>query len=474
MSRNVTLIFPETGTPVAGATEGKGVKKRLAIVPPLGLLYLGRVLLDAGYGVEVVDFNAEGYTPERLAESVRNADVVGISMQSFNREEARQTIADIRALGRDLPIVVGGPDLILYPRPVEGADLSVITEAEGIIVRIVEALIERRDLSTCPGTVFRDRRTGGIRRGPPLEVERDLDRIEFPARSLVRSQEKARRYNILGERMGSKVTTMVTSRGCPFSCSFCAHGAVTFQTYRERSAENVLAEIRSIYRDGYEILGIVDDNFTVNKRRVHRIMDGIIEEGIDLAMAVQGRVDAVDEELYGKMQRAGVRAVVFGLESANQRVLDFYKKRTTVEMNRRAVEIANRVGMYTVGDFIIGAPFEGADEIERTVAFAREIPLDFATFWVLDYAYGSALWEDAHRRGLIAQDEGNVTAGSERGLARFTSGELEQMALRAFESYYRRPQFWLRELAKLLRVKDRYFFRILGLASLRLVQGIWD
>lgn len=474
MAKNVALLFPETGTPVAGSTEGKGVKQRLAIVPPLGLLYLGRELLDAGYGVEVVDFNAEGYSRERLELIVRNADLVGISMQSFNRSDAQTMIADIRALHGELPIVVGGPDLILYPRAVDGADVSVVSEAESIIVQIADTLLNGGDPSSCPGAIYRDRRTGQIRRGPEAPIERDLDRIRFPARSLVRSPEKARRYNILGERMGSRITTMITSRGCPFSCTFCAHGAVTFQTYRERSAQNVLAEIRTVYREGYEILGIVDDNFTVNKRRVHQIMDGIIEEGIDLAMAVQGRVDAVDEELYRKMRRAGVRAVVFGLESANQTVLDFYNKRTTVEMNRRAVEIANRAGLYTVGDFIIGAPFEGTEEIERTFTFAREIPLDFATFWVLDYAYGSELWEDARRRGLIGEDESNVTAGSERGLARFTSGELEQISLRAFERYYRRPQFWLREVRKLMRVRDRYFFRILGLASLRLVQGIWD
>ena len=160
-------------------------------------------------------------------------------------------------------------------------------------------------------------------------------------------------------------------------------------------------------------------------------MNGIIHRNIRLRMLVQGRVDSVDEELFALMQEAGVRAIIYGLESGNQETLDYYDKRTTVAQNRLAVELAHKYNLFCFGFFILGAPVETEKHIQDTIDFAMSVPLDGATFNVLDYTYGSELWNQAYQEGLIQKDEFNVPADKDRGLSRFSKEELDKTCLKA-------------------------------------------
>ena len=129
----------------------------------------------------------------------------------------------------------------------------------------------------------------------------------------------------------------------------------------------------------------MDDNFLLNRKRVMRIMDGIIEMNTEIKIIVEGaRVNVADYELYKKMWDAGVRVISYGIESGNQDILDFYNKKITLEQVKKAVGIANRVGFFTVGSFIIGAPFEDRAKIEKTIRFATTLPLDFVEFYILE------------------------------------------------------------------------------------------
>jgi anaerobic magnesium-protoporphyrin IX monomethyl ester cyclase len=255
---------------------------------------------------------------------------------------------------------------------------------------------------------------------------------------------------------------MITSRGCPKRCTFCAHGAVAYRSYRARSPENVLDEIELIARQGYTVVGISDDNFTADIPRARKILQGIIDRNIRLTIVVQGRVDAADYDLYCLMRKAGVKGITFGLESGNQEVLDFYRKDTTVSMNERAVRLADKAGLYTGGIFIFGAPMETERHFRNTYEFAASLPLDITTFWILDYTYGSALWEQAYRENKIAAKECNVPAGIERGTSMYPSKFIEAYAQKCFFRYYRRPAYWIRQMVKLIRVRDRYFLAIVA------------
>lgn len=465
--KNVLFIFPSCNVKIFGNNEGIGAQKEKTIAPPLGILYLSAKLLDAGYHVEACDYNAEDYSADSVRQYIAGADIVGISMLSFNRANAMEIIAEINRMRPELPVIVGGPDCILHPRLISGTKATAVEESESIIVPLVEAVLSGGDLSEVPGILYPHPLTGEPVAGAAYAYAKELDAIKFPRRELLRDNKG---YNIIGEKASRNVTSIITSRGCPKRCRFCAHNAIAYQKYRARSAANVLAELQQLAKDGFEIVGIVDDNFTADKKRATEILYGIIDLKLKFSMAVQGRVDAADYELFHLMRKAGVKVVTFGLESGNQDVLDFYNKQSTVAMNEKAIRLADKAGLYTGGLFIIGAPFETKEHFDRTYRFAADLPLDISSFWVLDYTYGSKLWEEAFAAGKVKREEFNVPAGLERGTSAYPTEELQRMSEKYFYRFYRRPAYWLRQVLKLLRVRDYYFMRVMMVGIFWLVQ----
>jgi len=458
----VVLFFPSCATKTFGKNGGEGTSNEKTIAPPLGILYLAAELENAGFEVEAFDFNAERYSRQNLGRYCEGASVVGVSIMSFNCEEARALIDDIGNAFPQLPVVAGGPDLILRPRHIEGTAATVCHEAETIIVPLVRAIIGRQDLRSIPGICFRDA-NGETVWGPEFRAQMNLDEIRFPRRELLRF---GKGYSVVGKKRSTKITSLITSRGCPKRCTFCAHGAVAYRCFRQRSAGNVLEEIRQIVSEGYEVIGIVDDNFTADKKRAMKILAGITAMNAGLSLGVQGRVDAADPELFRAMRDAGVKMITFGLESGNQDVLDFYQKGTTVGMNEKAIRMADRAGLYTGGIFILGAPFETKEHFAATYAFAASLPLDVTTFWVLDYAYGSPLWEEGLKKGTHTRDEFIIPAGNERGTQLYPTAYIMETCEKYFFSYYRRPGYWVRQVTKFIRVHDVYLLLVI-LAGLR-------
>ena len=469
--KKIVFIYPAGDVKIFGGNDEEFTQQEKTISPPLGILYLAAELIDAGHGVECCDYNAEKYSDAHLFSLIADADLVGISLLSFSRKNAYAIIQTINQMRPGLPVIVGGPDCILHPRPIPGTVLTVACEAEKIIVEVVDAVLSGKGPEQLPGVVFRDA-SGAVKNGRPYYYEDDLDRMKFPRRDLLRDNKG---YSILGKR-SRDITTIITSRGCPKKCTFCAHAALAYQKYRARSAENVVEEIRLIAGQGYKILGIVDDNFTADKVRAKKILTGIIGMNAGLTIAVQGRADSADAELFGLMKKAGVVLITFGLESGNQEVLDFYNKGATVEKIGNAVELADRAGLYTAGMFIFGAPMETVDHFKRTYEFAASLPLDVTSFWVLDYTYGSILWQKAHEEGKVTDEDFNTPAGLERNTSIYPTRFIEEYGRRCFFRFYRRPSYWLRQAIKFCRVHNLYFLWVLGLGLAWLVRrktGLW-
>jgi anaerobic magnesium-protoporphyrin IX monomethyl ester cyclase len=462
--KKIVLIYPAGDVKIFGGNDKDFARKEKTISPPLGILYLATELIDAGYVVDCCDYNAEAYSTSHLNSLIAKAHLVGIYLLSFSRKNAFTIIQTINLLRPELPVIVGGPDCILHPRPIPGTVLTVGCEAEKIIVPVIDAVLSGGSLRELPGVVFRDE-SGVIVHGPQYHYEADLDKIKFPRRDLLRDNKG---YSILGKR-SRDITTIITSRGCPKKCTFCAHNAIAYQKYRARSAKNVVEEIREIARQGYRILGIVDDNFTADKVRAKNILEGIISLNAKFSIAVQGRVDAADAELFGLMKKAGVALITFGLESGCQEILDFYNKGTTVNQIKNAVVLADRAGLYTAGMFIFGAPMETVDHFEQTYSFAASLPLDVTSFWVLDYTYGSILWARAFEEGKVSADDFNTPAGKERRTSMYSTRFIEDYGKRCFFRFYLRPSYWLRQTVKFFRVRDVYFLWVLGLGLAWLV-----
>ena len=408
--------------------------------PPLGILYLSSCLESAGYQTDVIDYWAEKFDKEKLENKVKKADAIGISITGFNLNESLQICKKIKKIDKDIPVIIGGPHVTIYPRRSLkecNADIALEGEGERSIVKIVESIDNKNKLNNIEGVYYIDKNK--IKKGKPPALIKDLNKLKFPARHLVKDYE----YGYLfGSKVGKgKVTSMLSSRGCPMKCKFCQRNFFGMNTFRMRSAENVLDELKTIDEQGYHTVLFVDDNFLANKKRAEKIMDLIIQEKLDLEMWAEARVNSADEKLYKKMKKAGFKVIAFGIDGGNQEILDFYDKKTTVEQIKKAVHMSRNLGFYTYGTFILGAPIEKEKHIMDSIDLAKKLPLDLVAFFVLEYGAGSPLWEEAIKQGKIKKEEYLVFADSNRKLGNFTKEELDAYAQKAHKEFYVRLKY---------------------------------
>ncbi|MFA5101609.1 MAG: radical SAM protein [Candidatus Thermoplasmatota archaeon] len=422
--------------------------------PPLGLLYLASMLEQEGETVRVLDFSAEPFREQTLMTAVKSADIVGITTLSPSLQEAKNLICLIKHQYPDIPIIVGGPHCTLLPEKVlqeTQADVCVQGDGEHIINEIKKALNKQKEFSQIPGVFYRT--ITGVKHGQPPQLIHDLNSIPFPARHLVKQYTYGREYN--PHLKAGEFTSIITSRGCPYSCRFCSRGSISMQRYRIRSTENIITELKELQDQGYRHVVFSDDCFPANVKQASRLFDVISQENLDLKFSLTAtRVDLADTELYKKMRQAGVTHIQFGLESGNQDVLDFYHKNTTVETIRKAVLLSHETGFFTIGSFILGAPFETADHFNRTIQFAKSLPLDSVSFVPLRYMVGSELWSQAVYAGNIRETEYLVYADNNRGLGTYTKEDLFRYCLRAQRLFYGRPSFFFNLLKKSLGNDD--------------------
>lgn len=457
------LIYPTTDTyPFYGG------EKEFLYAPPLGLLYLSSVLTQLDCKAKVIDIRGEENAMEKIERSIHSSDAIGITVPTFALHNSKKLIEKIREMDGSIPIIIGGPHPTLYPQKCLvdlAADMAVEGEGERSIEDITKILEGKLKAENGKGIYFRG--DGRIKCGRKTEIIKDIDSIPFPSHNLVSEYDYGYSYGF--KLFKGKTTAILTSRGCPRKCRFCSRNTLSMKTYRVRSAENVVKEIEMLSHDGYKNVIVVDDNFTTSIKRVEKIMDAVVERGIDLTFMVNGaRVDSANEAVYKKMWRAGVRMISFGIESGSQKILDFYRKEITLEQIRKAVELSSRIGFFTVGTFILGAPAETPEDIKATIEFARSLPLDMAEFFILHYMPGSELWEEAKAAGKIGDDEYIVESDASRGLALLGRKELLEWKKKAYNKFYFRPSYILREIFRFI---SRFDIRILtaGFSMLRIL-----
>lgn len=455
--RVATPVFPPPPS-TANLEKARGIRLRRAAAP-LGVLYVASALIEAGYDVSIADFQAEHYDLCSLYKKLHHCSLVGLSAIGGSRDWVLRISRDIRQLKPDVQILIGGPDCTLTPELyVDSADAVVTGEVENSVADLVSAMLSRRMIGSHEGVVMRSPESGQVVYGPYRQIEYDIDSFPVPARRLV----DTRSYSFFGHKNAGKITSIITSRGCPFACTFCARTALLCGSYRERSVQGVLDEFGMLYDSGYRVVNIVDSNFLVDPERARAIMLGIIERGYKFWLTVSASVHHADKELLQCMYKAGVRAISLGLESANEETLQLFRKGTTPERNAQVVRWAHDCGMFVKANFILGAPNESVAELERTVEFACSIPLDIAHFSIMTYMIGSPLWENACARGLIKDDELHVYATCDRGLGKLSLAELVDAYRHAMRRFYLRPSLYARIGRKLVRGGNR---RLIGLAT---------
>jgi anaerobic magnesium-protoporphyrin IX monomethyl ester cyclase len=358
------------------------------------LAYLAAVLERDGHEVGIFDF---GLDPQAsLEDEVQRVcafgpEIVGITAMTSLYHSALETAILLKAyLGR--AIVLGGPHATIYPERILQEspvfDYVIRGEGEETILDLVRALGEGdRDLGTISGLTYRlqDR----IVSNPDRPLISDLDTLPFPARHLCDLE----RYG-LSTPGGQPMVTLLSSRGCPYNCSYCFKGIVG-RTYRQRSPENIIAELRSVIQQyGIRNFYFIDDLFTLNLERLDVLAERFVQEKLDIRWQCLARVDRVNKAALARMYAAGCRRIHYGIESGNQDVLERIGKGITLKQVRQAVQWAKAAGIHVKGYFMLGLPGDTEETMRQTVDFAADLDLRETMFSLTTPFPGTRLWDE--------------------------------------------------------------------------------
>jgi anaerobic magnesium-protoporphyrin IX monomethyl ester cyclase len=373
--------------------------------PPLGLGYIASHLRSNNVSVQVVDctFLDETHVIRKVHEL--SPSIIGI-YSMYTMEENSKWFARLFKPECDL-VVTGGPLPSICPeRFLQDFDVVVVGEGEQTMLELARST-ENGDLSGIPGIVYNENHTRDKKAPPihsrvlfnrPRQVVADLDSLQFPARDLFDNDSYQRQYK---KTFGYSLTSMMSSRGCPFSCDFCSK-PVFGDTFRARSPRNVVDEIEEVLSYGYDGVFFQDDCFTLDKKRVTLICDEIIRRGLKLEWECLSRVDVVDSDIMRKMRQAGCRRVFFGIESGNDTVLRTMRKEFTADQAGKAVRLARSEGIRAGAFFILGYPGETDDTIIDTIRFSTSLPLDYLSYTLPYPMPGTGLYEKAnHDAGTV-------------------------------------------------------------------------
>ncbi len=425
------------------------IRKLGLAAPPLGIAYIASVIEGAGNSVTIVDMGALGTTYKELGEELArlHPDVVGVTSTTPTIYEAVKCVTVSKQACPEAVTVMGGCHITFCPaetmRLCPDLDIGVIGEGEATVVDLLDALSGKKSLAQVDGITYRD--NGQIVRTKPRRLIENLDDVPFPARHLLPFD----RYTLLNRKfpMGG----MITSRGCPFGCTFCSSSRVYGKRFRGRSPSNVVDEMELLVeRYRARSIEILDDTFTIDKNRARGIAEEIIRRGLDVSWVFGSRVDTIAPDLLHLFKKAGCYMVYYGIESGTDRILKELNKGITLEQVRKAILWAKRAGIETIASFIIGTPGETRAEAMQTIEFARKCGVDYAQFTVMTPYPGTEIYESAKREGhLITEDWSKFTTLKPVLCTKELSAEeQESLVALAYKRFYLRAPFIIRNIIK--------------------------
>jgi anaerobic magnesium-protoporphyrin IX monomethyl ester cyclase len=368
--------------------------------PPLGLGYIAAALKKRGVEVELVDCTFMRFSEAVEQIKFAKPQIVGFysmfSMKKTTLELARAIKNE--GLGGCL-FVVGGPLPSWAPEGfLDVFDVVAVGEGEQTMTELADCVEQGTELSGVKGLVFRDGKR--IVNTDPRGFIEDLNSLAFPTRNLF-DNEAYKKYYL--DHFGYSTTSMITSRGCPFSCDFCSR-PIFGADMRTRSVTNIVDEVEEIAALGYDRVWFADDCFTLNRNHLLDVCSEIVRRGVDVDWECLSRVDTMDSEVAEGMKRAGCIGVFFGIESGNDSVLSLMKKRITIAQAQRAVYAAKAAGLKVGAFFIVGYPGENNKTVLDTVRFASGLPLDYLSFTLPYPIPGTPFYERVKDVGVSIED----------------------------------------------------------------------
>jgi anaerobic magnesium-protoporphyrin IX monomethyl ester cyclase len=364
-------------------------------------------------------------------------------------------------VNRGIVTVVGGPHPTALPEEMtaqEAIDFLVLGEGEITLWELVTALeVGSKDFRDINGLAYQKDKEIVITK--PREVIKDLDILPFPARDLLQLDLY---YPPPTKRVSDKrPTSMITGRGCPYSCNFCIAQLMWGKKVRVRSVKNVADEIEEcITRYGLAEFNFHDELFTLSEKHVIEMCQEMKRRNLDIAWHANARTDSLTRKMLKEMKEAGCREISFGFESGSQKILNNIKKKTTVEKAYEAVQLTNEAGIRAGGTFMIGNLGEREETIRLTIDLAKRLDLHTAIFMVATPYPGTELYRVAKDRGYLRKGSTWVEYAPiinklpPLNLPNLSSEQLLAWRKRGYREFYLRPSYLWRFIKKMRSFAD--------------------
>lgn len=449
-----------------------------AELPWLGMSYVAAATRAAGHEVYLRDYEIlrQGY--RYLVDDVQRLapDIVATAVFINNVDRCLAVCKTVKETNPKIKTVLGGPQTTIFPEEFysfQEVDFVLISESEISFSRLTSYCEDTSAYKEILGICWRDKNGTMIRneRQPLIE---DLDCIPPPALDLYPMTLYYPPVYIWGKR----VANIITSRGCPYECTFCEAKMTFGRTHRFHSEERVLADLDYLNsKYGYDSFQFYDDIFTINRKRVVRLCNLLINSGRRYKWMCYTRTDLVDPELLLLMKEAGCYQISFGPESGDQELLDGIKKKLTVEDNYQGIQYAHEAGILTVGTLMLGLPGETKEQTKKTIDFAIKSKLDYGIFGITEPYPGTEMWHDCLKSGyFIDADDGHTN----HLLPNFSKiwvphgrsrEELESNVQEAYRRFYFRPRILLKWLQNLAHIPPGRSLRYLWAGLIYLIMN---
>ena len=433
--------------PVAKDGEYGRLSKFAGELPWLGTAYVAAAARKVGHKSTIIDYEAarQGYAAVRADIERLQPDLVAMALFITNTDKCLEVAKIAKSVNPKIKVVLGGPQATIFPDEAiahEEIDCLFYSEAEISFCNFLNVFHEKEKWSDVRGIIYRDA-SQKVVKTPRQPLIDDLDTVPPPALDLY----DLNQYSPTPQIRGRKVANLVTSRGCPYTCSFCEAKMTFGRTFRHLSPEVVMSQLNFMNKTwGIDSFQFWDDIFTTDRKRVIELCKKMIDNPIHFKWMCWTRTDLVDSELLGYMKRAGCYLIFFGCESGSQKLLDRIRKKLTVAQNYEGIRLTREAGILAQSSFMVGLPGETPEETQATVEFTLKSNLDWMTIGIMEPYPGTDMWNDALKSGYFMDTDSQYNNILLTNFSKIwvphgrTRKELEDAVHQAMRRFYLRPR----------------------------------
>ncbi len=415
-------------------------------LPPMDLAYISAILLKENINCTIRDYPSEGCNWGNFKEDLikMHPDILIVKTTSPTLKDDLYSCDIAKSIMENIITIIVGSPLNFYGekelKDFKNIDIVINDEAESVFSQF------RKEINLPEISGIRFNENGKITRTRYAKFIENLDILPFPARHLIRNE------IYISPDTKKAITTIETSKGCPYKCIFCVAGKLQGEKIRYRSPENVVKEIKNCF-NRYKIKCFLfnADTFTFSKEWVIELCEYIINSRLNIVWACNSRVDTINLEVLKIMKEAGCHNIGFGVESGNNEILYKMKKGITKEQSKRAIELCKEVGIKVHVFFVIGLPWETQETLTETLKFAKELNPDFFDFNIALPLPGSEYYNIVRENKLfLGSLEGHSYSNSPVKSFYLSSENLIKWRKNMLLSLYLRPSYIIKIILPLI------------------------